>query len=232
MTIDELIDSFNYNYTNGSINVVGKTDFMLDQNNNGIPDTLAIQLTNSVPADDTFNLIISLMDKENIFINSTTKLITSSDNIVQINFPTELFESNKFNYTLEITNQNNELVYREYKTETNFYSNYEKGTTITKVTDENVNNNILRINLTVNSTSTATKNVTVTLSTNSSTISKTEEKTLNNGSQVISINFDNETIKSTHNNGKFLITNAVIGNKNFKVNKNTSSYNYENFAKT
>ena len=231
-TIDGLIDSFNYNFTNSTVSVTAKSDSMADTNSNGISDVLTIQLTTSVTNDNTLNFIVTLLDKDRLFINTTTKLVTSSDNIVQIKFPTELLESDKFNYTIEINTADNELVYREYKTETNIYSSYEKGTNITKIADENVNNNFVRINLTVNSTSSLTTNVTVTLAFNSSSVSKTEEKTLSNGLQVVSINFDNETIKSTHYAGNFTIDKVIIGNKIFEFNQNTSIYNYEDFAKT
>ena len=82
---------------------------------------------------------------------------------------------------------------------------------ITKITDENVNNNFIRINLTIDSPEAKNANITITLAYNSSTISKTEEKTLNSGIQTISIDFDNETIKSTHYNGNFTISNIIIG---------------------
>ncbi len=232
MTVNDLIDSFNYSYSNGSINIVSRNDFMLDKNSNGLNDTMVINLSTSIAGDGIFNFILNLIDKDNFHINATNKLITSSDGNVEVNFPTELLESGKFNYTIEITNVDNELVYREYKIPTNTYSRYETGTNVTRITDENFNNNSLRINLTINSTQAITSNVTVTLAYNSSTISKTEEKVLNTDIQTISINFDNETIKSTHYTGNFTIDSVIIGNKIFDFNQNTSVYDYENFAKT
>ena len=72
--------------------------------------------------------------------------------------------------------------------------------------------------------------LTVTLAYNSSTISKTEEKTLSSGVQVVSIDFDNETIKRTHYNSNFTIDTVVVGNKIFDFDQNTSIYDYEDFA--
>ncbi|MBI2101430.1 hypothetical protein HYT53_02365 [Candidatus Woesearchaeota archaeon] len=232
MTVQQLIDSFDYNYYNGNLNVTNQTDYMIDKNSNGLNDTLIINITTNNATSDNYTFIVEIIDKNIILINDTTTYINSTNNYAIISFSTEILSQNKFNYTLTINDINGTLIFRKYKTETNTYLNYEAGTNITKITDENINNNFIRINLTINSTQVITTNITVTLAYNSSKISKTEEKSLINGFQVVSIDFDNETIKSTHYSSNFTIDTIVIGNKIFDFNQNTSIYNYEDFAKT
>ena len=232
MTIQQLIDSYDYSYSDGALNITSQNDYMLDKNNNGINDTLIINITTDAATAGTYKFIVEIVDKNGILINDTNKSIIASDYSANVDFPSELLSKTKFNYSIRINDNNNNLVFRKTNIESQTYLKYETGTNITRITDENINNNFLRINLTINSTSSATTNVTVTLAYNSSTISKTEEKSLSNGLQVVSIDFDNETIKSTHYTGNFTIDSIVIGNKIFDFNQNTSIYNYEDFAKT
>ncbi|MEK6943717.1 MAG: CARDB domain-containing protein [Nanoarchaeota archaeon] len=229
MSINDLIDSFNYSYYNGSISIISSNDYMFDGNSNGLNDTLVINLTSS--GSGSFNFIVKLVDSNNFYINVTTKTFSSSDSI-QTNFPTELLLGNFFNYTVEITDLNNELVYRQYKTQTNKYKGYENGSSVIQMSDANIDNNWLRVGPYLNYTKTATVNVTITLRYNSSTISRTEEKLLGPGLNIFGLDFDNETIKSTHHHGNFTIETMVVGDKIFYINKNTSIYNYEDFAKT
>lgn len=220
-TMQQLIDSFDYNYYSGNLNVTNQTDYMIDRNGNGLNDTLMINITTNNATSDNYTFIIELIDKNGILVNDTTIYINATNNYAIISFSTEFLSQNKFNYTITINDVNGTLIFRKYKIETNTYLSYETGTNITKITDENVNNNLIRINLTINSTQAITANITVTLAYNSSKISKTEEKTLVNGLQVVSINFDNETIKSTHYVGKsgtFALT-ATVTNSTYSDSK-------------
>ena len=77
---------------------------------------------------------------------------------------------------MEITDLNNELVYRQYKTQTNKYKGYENGSSVIQMSDANIDNNLVKEVVYLNYTKTATVNVTITLRYNSSTISRTERK--------------------------------------------------------
>lgn len=232
MTIQELIDSYDYSYSDGTLNATSQNDYMIDVNSNGINDTLIINITTDAATAGNYKFIVEILDKNVILTNETNKSISSSNRSVNITFSSELLSKTKFNYSIRINDNNDNLVFRKLNIESQTYLNYESGTNITRITDESISNNFIRINLTINSTQSTTANITVTLSYNSSKISKTEEETLSTGLQTISIDFDNETIKSTHYNSNFTIDSVVIGNKAFDFNQNTSMYNYEDFAKT
>ena len=232
MTIQELVDSYDYSYADGTLNATSQNDYMVDRNNDGLNDTLIINITTDAATAGTYKFIVEIIDKNGVLVNETSKYIDSSNKSADVTFPSELLSKTKFNYSIRINNNNDNLIFRKLNIESQPYLKYETETNITKITDENLNNNFIRINLTINSTQAILTNITVTLAYNSSKISQTSEKNLSNGLQVVSIDFDNETIKSTHYTGNFTIDSVVIGNKIFDFNQNTSIYNYEDFAKT
>ena len=215
-TLHSLISSYSYNFYNGTINVTSKNDYMIDKNSNNKNDTLIINITTDSKTAGNYKFIVELVDENGILINSTEKSITGSDASASINFPSELLTNQKFNYSIRINDNYNNMVFRKFNVESKTYKNYETGANIIKITDENANNNFLRVNLTISSNAAKTANITVALAYNSSSIQKTEEKTLNNGIQIISINFDNETVKSTRYKGNFTVKTIIIGNKIFE----------------
>jgi hypothetical protein len=229
--LNDLIISYNYDFYNGTINVTSENDHMIDKNSNNKNDTLIVNITTDA-ATGTYRFIVEIIDENGILTNNTEKTLAASDSSANINFPSELLSQTKFNYSIRINDNDNNLVFRKSSIDSQNYKNYETGTNITKITDENINADFIRINLTIDSSKAENANITVTLAYNSLSISKTEEKSLSNGIQTTSIVFDNETIKSTHHNSNFLIDTVVIGNKIFDFDQNTSLYNYEDFAKT
>ena len=231
-TLQSLIASYDYSFYNGTINVTSQNDYMIDKNANNKNDTLVINITTDSKTTGNYNFIVEIADENEILVNSTEKSVPPSDTYASINFPSELLIREKFNYSIRINDNDNNLVFRSSNIESRTYRNYETGINITKITDESANNNFIRLKLTVDSPKSATENITVGLAYNSSSISKTEEKTLGVGIQIVSIDFGNETIKSTHYKGNFTVKTIVIGNKIFELNKNTSIYDYEDFAKT
>ena len=229
--LQSLLNSYNYDFYNGTINVTSQNDYMIDKNLNYKNDTLIINITADATSGN-YKFIAEIIDENGILINNTQKTISASDFSAAINFPSELLSKQKFNYSIRINDNENNLVFRKSNIESHAYSDYETGTNITKITDENVNNNFIRINLTIDSPEAKNANITITLAYNSSTISKREEKSITNGIQIISINFGNETIKSAHYNGNFTINYIIIGNKMFDFSQNTSAYDFRDFAKT
>lgn len=232
MPIQELIDSYDYSYSGGTLNATSQTDYMTDQNSNGINDTLIINITTDAATAGIYKFIVEILDKNGVLVNETSVAINSSNPSLNVAFQSYLLSKAKFNYSIKINDVNDNLVFRKLNIESQTYSKYETGTNATRITDEIISNNFIRINLTINSTQAITANITVTLAYNSSTVSKTTEKSLSNGVQVASIDFDNETIKSTHYIGSFTLDAIVVGTKIFDFNQNTSIYSYEDFAKT
>ena len=204
---------------------------MIDKNNNDKNDTLIVNMTTDATS-GAYKFIVEIIDENKVLINNTEKTLAASDNSADVNFPSELLAKQKFNYSIRINDNDNNLVFRKFNIESHVYKNYETGTNVTRVTDNNINNDSIRISLAIDSSKSGNANITVALAYNSSSISKTQEKGLSIGVQNVSIDFGNETIKSTHYNGNFTIDAIIVGNRIFEFNQSTSIYNYEDFAKT
>ena len=85
-TVQDLLNSYNYNFYNGTINVISQSDYMIDKNSNGKDDTLTISIaTDASPG--TYKFIVEIVDKNGILINNTQKTISASDFSATINFP-------------------------------------------------------------------------------------------------------------------------------------------------
>src|SRR3989338_7937895 len=148
--IEGLIGSYSYDFYNGTINVTTQQDYMIDKNNNNKNDTLIINITTDA-ASGNYRIIVEIIDENKVLVNNTEKTLAASDKSASINFPSELLAKQKFNYSIRINDNDNNLVFRKFNIESQVYKNYETGTNVTKITDENVNNSFIRINLTIDS---------------------------------------------------------------------------------
>ncbi|HLD42353.1 MAG TPA: CARDB domain-containing protein [Candidatus Nanoarchaeia archaeon] len=232
LTIDELIDQTNFDYFRGDINATSFSDSMFDSNSNGQNDILNITLNFNMTVSNNYNVFVDLGESYGVITNNDSKSLGLGTGSMSITFDSKLFNQDQHNYTVRIYDNNSLLVYRKDNVETSSYSNYERGVNITAITDENINNDFIRINLTLNVTESQTTNVTVFLQYNHSYISASEQETLTAGFQTVSIDFDDETIKSTHYNNNLTVDVVTIGDKTTDTNHSTSVYNYEDFAKT
>ena len=232
LTLQELIDSYNFGYNDGTLNVNLFNDYMIDSNSNGQNDTLIINITINSTYTAFFEVYFDLIEESWTLSNKINQSISSGISNVNISFDTRLLTKNKYNYSVRIYNTTDILVFSKYNIETNTYSGFENGTNINRITDENLNSNHIRINLTLNVSQSQDANIIVFLRFNQTIISATKQVTLSSGLQTVSLDFDNETIKSTHYNGNFTLDSVSIGKKLIKPSYSTAIYNYEDFAKT
>lgn len=212
------------------MNVTSHTDFMVDRDSNGVNDTLVFELTTNNTA-GTFVFVINLFDKDSTSVNETNKTLNSGINKINITFSSHILDQNQFNYSIKIYNASRSLKYRKDNLLTNIYLNYEEGYRILAVNDSRLNKT-LRINVTVNSPDNKTHVTTLFLSYNNSVIFLKKSIKYKNGSNHLTFNFDNETIKKTHYLGKFNVSSVKIGTKTIKTNFTTSSYDFRDFAAT
>jgi len=232
LTLQELIDSYNFGYNDGTLNINLFDDYIMDSDSNGQNDTLIINLTVNSTYTAFFEVYFDLVEESGTLSNKINQSLSSGISNINISFDTRLLTKNKYNYSVRIYNSTNLLVFSKYNVETNTYNAFENGTSINRITDENINNNYIRINLTLNATQNQDINITAYLKFNQTTISATKQITLASGLQTASLDFDNETIKSTHYNGNFTLDFVLIGKKLIRPSYTTSIYNYEDFAKT
>lgn len=229
-SIENFVNSLTYDYNTEQINVTSFSDILIDADSDGTNDTLKITLSTNGTA-GTYLFICDLDDEGGIISSTTNNTVSASDS-VDINISTKLFSQDKFNYSIRIYNSSNMLIYRKDKKETSLLQNYELGVNITSISDQNIGNSFIRVTLGMDVSDNDDVNITVILKYNDSYISSTKEISLTTPTQSEDIDFDNETIKETHYSGKFLIDYIKVGDKVIDTNQNTSSYDYETFAKT
>src|SRR3989338_8527755 len=228
ISLNELISLFNFNFFTPTINVTSHKDFMGDNDDDGINDTLMIELeTDGSPG--TYLFVVSIYN-ENWITNETSKILGSGINRFNISFPTEFLSNNKFDYTIKIYGQNYSLKYFKEEIDTDYYANYEKGISILNISDKLTGNNSLQLNITINFTRNNDYEIISYLAYNRSKIFSKTNKTINEGANEIIISFDNEAIKNTHYAGKFNLTGISLNGNFIGINYLTAHYDYRDFS--
>lgn len=231
LTLEEYVDNLDTSFYDGTINIINFIDKMVDTDLNNQNNTLIFTLTTDYATSDIFTANIFFED-ESLPVLSDTRLISSSNPSFYMNISTFYLTKAKYAYYVRIYNQIGQVVYESKKINTSVYNNYETGTTIIKITDENLNNNFIRINLTLDVKRNEKVNISVNLNYDGKTISGIKEVTLTAPTQIVSIDIDDETLKSTHYKGMYNISSIIIGSKVIEIEQITSYYDYEVFAKT
>lgn len=230
ISIKELISRYSFFSATPQMNITDYADSMIDGNNNGINDTLVIELTAKNTA-GSFVFVVNLFDKSGTLTNETTKSLNSGANKINITFASILLAQNQFNYSIKVYNLSRSLKFRKDNIPTQNYFNYEEGFKILDIKDSKVDKT-LRINVTVNSSINGTYPSTLFISYNNSVIFSKESKEITNSLNYILFNFGNETIKRTHYAGNFAVPSVKIGRKTIKINFTTASYDFRDFAVT
>ncbi|PJC45019.1 hypothetical protein CO038_00655 [Candidatus Pacearchaeota archaeon CG_4_9_14_0_2_um_filter_39_13] len=230
--LQDLLNSYSFDYYGDTIDVANITDFMTDTNGNSVNDLFNFNLSINNATNGVYTFYVDLIVDDELVTSSATKNIVSFPNFAIINMSTKFLSGNSFNFTIRVYDSNNLLVYREGKIQTQQYGSYEQGHFINSITDSSVNNDLIRVNLTVVSSGSSTENVSVFMRHDDRFISSNKQISFVNGTNLIYLDFDNETIKSTHYNGTFLIDNVEIGQRKFFLNHTTNYYDYEDFATT
>ena len=231
-SVEDLISSYSFDYFGPEIDVEGVNDYMSDEDSNGQNDTLYFNVSVHNATSGDYKFYIDVEVEGTKVIGSATHNIASVPASRLINVSTELISGDMFNYTLRVYDSSGSLVYRESGFETQQYGPYEEGYSVITIDDANIGNDLIRVDLDINSSKSLTEDVSVFMKHNDDFISSTKSVSLSTGSNDIEIDFDNETIKSTHYNGTYLIERVQVGDKIIRVNHTTDSYDYETFAKT
>ena len=89
-SLDSFIDSLSFDFNlNSTFVVQNQVDYMLDLNNNNIPDMLYFNLTSNVSITGTYIIFVDLEDKEGIVSIIKNESVTSGINTVITNISTE-----------------------------------------------------------------------------------------------------------------------------------------------
>ena len=70
--IQGLINSYNYGFYNGTINVTFQNDYMTDKNSNNKNDTLIMNITTDA-ASGTYKFVVEIIDENKVLINNSNE---------------------------------------------------------------------------------------------------------------------------------------------------------------
>ena len=133
MSIKELISKYSFSIITPQINVTNYADFMIDEDNNGINDTLVLELTTN-NVEGSFIFAVNLFDNS-ILTSETNKTLNSGITKLNITFDSIFFTQNQFNYSIKIYNSSYSLKYRKDNIPTQNYYTYEEGFKISNIGD-------------------------------------------------------------------------------------------------
>ena len=121
LTIQELIDSYSYNYNDGTMYLLSYNDQLTDTDSNGINDRIIINLTINSTQADYFEFYVDLVDQGNTISNRTNVSVSAGVSNVTVSFDTRLLTKNKYNYSVRIYNKTNTQIFSQYNIETQFF---------------------------------------------------------------------------------------------------------------
>jgi hypothetical protein len=228
-SLDTLVSSYNFDYSDGTVRAIGINEQLLSQS--AANDTLVFNVTTNVSNSSTYYFIINIFENGTTIQNYTNATVSAASPSTSVMFDTRQFTQGTHNYSLEIRDPAFALVYRKYNLATQAYPAFAKGNTATSFADQTFQNGI-RVNVTISVTQNTTTNVTIYLGGSGNTLSSTKQATLASPTTTVSIDFDNETIKATHYSGNYTISAIGIGSRTFPANYTTAAYNYATLAQT
>lgn len=228
LSIKELISRYSFSASSAQVNITNFNDYMVDRNNDGINDTLILELSASNAA-GSFIFAANLVDGSRIIVNETNLSLGSGSNKINLSFDSSLLSQNQFNYSIKVYNSSLGLKFRKDNLLTQQYSGYYQPFKIINLTDY-PENKTLKIDLLLNSTINGTFESVIYLKHNNSVVFSINNFTINKSINNLTFAFDNETIKRTHYRGKFNLSSIKIGKKTIKANFTTNSYDFRDFA--
>lgn len=222
-SVNDLINSYNYDFFSNKINVTQVNNFLSDEDYNLIQDKLNIEiLTNN--SNSNYIAIIILSNKNNNLINYNN--ITQTNTNIQFN--TEDIYEFPLNYTIEIRDNNYNLLYLKNNFITNNYTTYEKGPTINSIQDSL--GNTINLSLDLNVEKNLNSNITIYLEYKNKTIEEIINKNLITPQTIINFPINKTKLALTHHHGTYKINKVKINNKILSTNYTTNYYNFEDFT--
>ena len=142
LSLKELISRYIFSASSVQMNVTSFTDYMVDNNGDGVNDTLILELTASNQAGN-FVFAGNLIDNNGIATNQTNISLSSGTNKVNLSFDTLILSQNQLNYSIKAYNSSNALKFRKDNILTQIYTGYEEGYRLASFNDYRQNNSLL-----------------------------------------------------------------------------------------
>ena len=110
LTLQELINSYNFGHNDGTLSINLYNDYMIDSNSNGQNDTLMINLTVNSTKSDFFEFFIDLSEETGTLSGRINQSLASGISIINLSFDTKTLTKDRYNYSVRIYNSSNVLV--------------------------------------------------------------------------------------------------------------------------
>ncbi|MCB9370280.1 hypothetical protein H6501_01650 [Candidatus Woesearchaeota archaeon] len=226
LDLDDLLDSYDYDFNSSLLNIESVSDSLVDTTNDTLLDQLNI-LVHTNLSNSSYYVIVSLDAPQSTLV-SYTNLENST---ATLSFPTEDIIVFPAKYSVEVRDESFNLLSLRSNLSTGNYSTYDLGPNISVLSDSNFNNESLDFSFLVTAPSAKETTITLTLQTNSSqSLEYTQNISLSAGSQTLTVSIPAEQIFNTHSTGPFFLETIALGNKLIFVNYTSLSYTFSDFA--
>jgi len=227
ISLRELISRYIFSHTSAEISVVNHADFMVDKDNNGVNDTLVIELTTN-STDGNFIFVVNLFDQYTL-TNVTNMSLAAGISSLNATFSSIYLTQPNFNYSIKIYNLTHSLKYREDKIPTQVYRAYEKAFDVLDVNDYKDGKSHV-FNITLNSSVNGTFKTVLFLHYNNSAVLLKADMPISSSLNSLVYRLDNKTIQSKHLTGSLNLT-LMVGNRVFRLD-NSGNLDFRDYAES
>ncbi|MCK5449302.1 hypothetical protein KAI32_00380 [Candidatus Pacearchaeota archaeon] len=221
MTIEELIDSYSFDYDGRELNVLGVSDFL---------DSRALSFDVEVVdvVSGSYSFYIDIEDVGGLVTGETVVDLDSSGGNVRVNISScYLSGKNQFDYSLRIYDSEGSLVYRQGDFMTGIYSYV--GYEVLDVVDSSVDDDYVELVVLINSSVATRENVSVFLKYENESFFVESEADLVVGVNDIVLKIDGEILGASHYDGAYDIVGVLIGEKFVDLEMVSSVYDFRDF---
>lgn len=222
MTIEELVDSYSFDYDGGELNVLVVSDFL----DSGAL-SFDVEVVDAVPG--SYSFYIDIADVNGLVTGEAVTNLDSSGGNVRVNVSScYLSGESQFNYSLRIYDSGGSLVYRRGNFVTGVYSyvRYE----VLDVVDSSVGDDYVELVVSINSGVVAKENISVFLEYENKSFFVESEADLVIGINYIVLTIDGEILGDSHYDGAYDIVGVLIGEKFVDLELVSSVYDFRDFV--
>jgi len=230
LDLDSLIASYDYDYTDGNISVNSISDVLVDSDFDNISDSLVFNiLTSNFNSNYTIGVIL---DNENYIAD----FVSLESNYSIVTIPSYLLSESQYNYSVEIRDEFNSVVFRQSDYETSVLSNYESGYNLDSVSEfSSLEDGVSFVLNFSNIPSAGNKSITLFLDYLDGAekiVYTSNVKFVSSGSgfDSVIVSIPSDKIFASGYSGNFILSSVLVDSKRINLNYSTKYYNYFNFT--
>ncbi len=225
LTVEELIDSYSFDYNGEEIGSISISDSL-------ISNVLSFDINIASAAVGNYSFYVDLEDVNGVVSGEAVGDLTSSGGDVRVEISTHYLSGiSQFNYSLRIYDMEGSLVYKQDDLVTEVDLSYDSGYEVLDIRDYNIDDDYMELNVSVHSSVVAVENVSVFLNYGDDIISVSSEESLGIGINYVILRIGGDVLGASHYDGAYDITGILVGEKFILFNYTSSVYDFEDFIK-